>query len=72
MRRPSVTFVEIIFVHTIHFLFQRQNGGKVRACLIFSSTEACRRDQFVNFQVGNSSAQDKSMISKNDDETEAE
>ena len=53
-----------------NILFQRQNGGKLRACLIFSSTEAHRRNQFVNFQVRNSSAQDKSRTSKNDDVTE--
>ena len=44
----------------------------MRACLIFSSTEARRRDQYVNFQVGNSSVQDKSMTSKNDDVTKTE
>ena len=44
----------------------------MRARLIFSSTEARRRDQFVNFLVGNSSAQDKSMTSKNDGVTETE
>ena len=72
LRRTSVAFVEIIFVQTIHFLFEGKNGGEMKACLIFSSTEARWRDQFVIFQVGNSSAQDKSMTSKNDGVTETQ
>ena len=36
----------------------------MRAGLTFSTTEARRRDQLVNVQVGNPNIQDKSMTSK--------
>ena len=49
-----------------YFLFELQNGGRIKVYLRFSSTKARRHEQIVNFQVGNSSAQDKSTTSKND------
>ena len=41
----------------------------MRACLIFSTTEARPRDQLVNVQVGYPNIQDKSMTSKNGNAT---
>ena len=46
------------------FLFSLQIGGKIKVRSIFSSTEARRRDQLVNFQVGDFKVQHKSLTRK--------
>ena len=55
----------------VHFLFSFEMAPQ-KVHSMFSSTEAGRRDQLVNLQLGNFEYQDKSMTLKNGDAVETE